>query len=71
MVTNVFGRGVGANGTPTLEHGNLRGLAVDLDEQKRRQNRREKELDAREARLIGNEAIEALRWGSAVGRPFS
>jgi hypothetical protein len=68
LVTNVFGRGLGANGTPIfgLEHGNLRHLAVDLDEMTRRQDRRERARDEREARLIGNEAIEALRL-SAVG----
>ena len=70
LVTNVFGRGLGANGTHVygLEQGNLRNLAVELDEQKRRQDRRERELDEREARLIGNEAIEAMRLSHSLAQ---
>ena len=59
VVANVFGRGLGANGVPSLQEGTLRTLGTQLDEMKRNLDRREKAMDEREARLIGVEAIEA------------
>ena len=65
-VANVFGRGLGSNGVPTLDAGQLKNLAVDLDEMRRHQDRRERQLDGREARLIGAESIEALRLARSL-----
>ena len=51
---------------PSLDAGNLRTLAIDLDEQRRHLDRRAALIDEREARLIGVEAIEALRLSQVL-----
>jgi hypothetical protein len=35
VVANVFGRGLGANGVPSLQEGTLRTLGTQLDEMRR------------------------------------